>query len=121
MSLDDLFTPTTKNTSSEYSQDSVVANTTFDTGVEVKTVALPRGDFQTQVTGGMFDGETQDYISKEEALVGHVKWSEHASKPIPSEIQELVDVLSSSEYEGNMYRLAAHLVLNGYSKQKVEA
>jgi len=118
MSLDDLFTPTSKQQTGEH-LGSKIAETTFDTGVEVRTVIVAHSQFQTQVSGGMFDGETQDYSTKEEAIVGHIKWSEHASKPIPEEIQELVNVLSSSESEGNLYRLAAHLVLNGYSKQKV--
>lgn len=114
MALDDLFTPTVEK--EQATETSTVATAEFDTGVTVKTSRTPSGGYETTVTNGMFNGETQTYDSKEAALAGHVKWVEHASKPIPHEIEELVTVLATADDEGNPYRLAAHLVLHGYVK-----
>lgn len=120
MKVDDLFSPTIDINQIKEESVGVIVTTSFDSGVNVTTSsgrnASGKTFYETHVSNGMFDGERQEYKTREEALSGHTKWVEHASKPIPIEIQELVEVLSSAETHGNLYRLAAHLIVNGYSK-----
>jgi hypothetical protein len=120
MTVDDLFAPTIDINQIKEESVGVIVTTSFDSGVTVTTSSNKNSAgktfYATSVKNGMFDGETQDYKTREEALSGHTKWVEHASKPIPIEIEELVEVLSKAENNGNLYRLAAHIILHGYAK-----
>jgi antitoxin component YwqK of YwqJK toxin-antitoxin module len=124
MTVDDLFEPTINLDQMKGEAVGVIVTTSFDSGVNVTTSSSRNESgktfYETSVKNGMFDGETQDYKTREEALAGHTKWVEHASKPIPIEIEELVDILSKAEDNGNLYRLAAHIILHGYVKTPVK-
>ena len=124
MTVDDLFEPTINLDQMKGETVGVIVATSFDSGVNVTTSSSRNESgktfYETSVKNGMFDGETQDYKTREEALAGHTKWVEHASKPIPIEIEELVDILSKAEDNGNLYRLAAHIILHGYVKTPVK-
>lgn len=120
MAVDDLFAPTIDLDQMKEERTGTIVTTSFDSGVVVTTGSSKNSSgktyYETTVKGGMFDGETQEYKTREEALVGHTSWVENAGKPIPIEIEELVKALETADLDGNLYKIAAHLILNGYGK-----
>jgi hypothetical protein len=120
MAVDDLFAPTIDLEQMKEERTGTIVTTSFDSGVVVSTASFKNASgktyYETSIKNGMFDGEAQDYKTREEALVGHTNWVENAGKPIPIEIEELVKVLGSADFSGNIYKIAAHLIVHGYGK-----
>jgi hypothetical protein len=125
MAVDDLFAPTIDLEQMKEERTGSIVTTSFDSGVVVTTSSFKNAAgktyYETSVKQGMFDGETQEYKTREEALVGHTHWVENAGKPVPIEIEELVKVLSAADLDGNIYKIAAHLIVHGYGKTHSKA
>lgn len=64
--------------------------------------------FSTIINGGMFLGEYY-YGTEEEALLGHKKWVEKVSAPVPPEVQDLADFITKIGSD-NPYIIAQHIL-----------
>ena len=71
--------------------------------------------FETSIHGGYHDGYRTLYFTEDEAKTGHELCVAMVSQPIPTDVQNLAEVILES-HETNPYKIAEFLIANNYNK-----